>query len=94
MRDMPRVIIAAAMALVLATTSFHASAFAAEPSRLHAAPGALPAISAPAVVASHASCAGTCQSRHDQCRVATKGGPDCDGARQQCLQSCVARRMR
>lgn len=50
---------------------------------------AFPAVSAPVVVAQDGSCANACQAQHDQCRVATKGSPNCDTARQRCLQSCI-----
>ena len=55
---------------------------------------ALPTVAARSTHATSASCAGTCQSRHDQCRVTTKGGPDCDNERHRCIESCVTRRTR
>ncbi len=57
---------------------------------LRPSPNALPAVQAPAVVAQDNSCAGRCQTEHDQCRVQTKGSPNCDAARQRCLQACIA----
>lgn len=44
----------------------------------------------PVVLAQDGSCASVCQTQHDQCRVATKGSPSCDTARQRCLQACIA----
>jgi hypothetical protein len=41
------------------------------------------------VVAQSASCASRCQQQHDSCRVRTKGSPNCDAARQRCLQNCL-----
>lgn len=71
-------------------------AFAAEPGPgpLQPAETAFPAVSAPVVVAQDASCANACQASHDQCRVATKGSPSCDTARQRCLQSCIANKKK
>lgn len=46
------------------------------------------------IVAQDASCANACQAQHDQCRVATKGSPSCDGARQRCLQACIANKKK
>lgn len=40
------------------------------------------------------SCVNSCQSRHDQCRVSTKGAPGCDSDRQRCVESCLVRRQR
>lgn len=57
-------------------------------------PEALPAVRAPAVVADSSSCASACQAKHDQCRVSTKGGPDCDAERQRCLQACLSRKTK
>ncbi len=61
---------------------------------LRPSPHALPAIQAPAVIAQDGSCAGACQTRHDQCRVQTKGSPSCDTDRQRCLQACLAAKKR
>ena len=63
-----------------------------ETARLRPSPDALPAIQAPAVVSDTASCASACQVKHDQCRVSTKGGPDCDAQRQRCLQDCLTKK--
>ena len=57
-------------------------------------PDALPAIQTPVVVADSSSCASACQAKHDQCRVSTKGGPDCDAERQRCLQACLTRKTK
>lgn len=76
--------------LSLALLPMGAVSAAAEPENLHPSPNASPAISAPVLVAEQSSCANTCQTRHDQCRVATKGSPSCDTERQQCLQACLA----
>ena len=35
-------------------------------------------------------CASQCRSRHNQCRLQTKGSPSCDVQLQGCLQSCFA----
>jgi hypothetical protein len=67
---------------------------AADPVPLQPSPSALPAVSAPVVVAQDASCASACQAEHDQCRVATKGSPSCDAARQRCLQTCIANKKK
>lgn len=90
---MLRRIIRAHLAIIVVLAGA-ASAGAAEPAALQTAPSALPAVSAPAVVADNSSCAGTCQTLHDQCRVSTKGGPDCDSERQRCVQRCIARKSR
>lgn len=67
---------------------------AADPVPLLPSPAAFPAVSAPVVVAQDASCASACQAEHDQCRVATKGSPSCDAARQRCLQACIANKKK
>jgi hypothetical protein len=61
---------------------------------LRPSPNALPAIQAPAVIAQDGSCVSACQTRHDQCRVQTKGSPTCDAERQRCLQACLAAKKR
>ncbi len=68
-----------------------AAALAAETAELKPSPYALPAERAPVMVAED-SCANRCQREHDQCRVATKGSPSCDPARQRCLQECIAKK--
>jgi hypothetical protein len=80
--------------LSLAALSISAVGNAAEPESLQPSPNARPAISAPVLVAEQSSCANTCQARHDQCRVATKGSPSCDAQRQQCLRACLAKKQR
>lgn len=55
---------------------------------------AFPAVTAPLVVAQDSSCANACQAEHDRCRVATKGSPSCDAARQRCLQACIANKRK
>lgn len=77
------------MGLVMAAACA-VSAMAAEPAALQPSASSLPAIQAPVIVAQDASCANACQSEHDRCRVQTKGSPSCDGARQRCLQACIA----
>ena len=79
--------ILAAFALV---TTVAVAAHAAEPAPMQPAPSAFPAISSPFIVAQDATCAATCQTEHDQCRVTTKGSASCDAARQRCLQACIA----
>lgn len=61
---------------------------------LEPSPLALPAVTAPGPVSDTSTCAGSCQSRHDRCRVSTKGGPACDSDRQRCLQACIGRKSR
>lgn len=53
----------------------------------------IPAVVAP-IAADNVSCAGICQAKHDHCRVSTRDRPDCDTARQHCLQACLARKAR
>ena len=67
------------------------AAIAAETAELKPSPFALPAERAPIAVAED-SCANACQAEHNQCRVATKGSPSCDAARQRCLQACIAKK--
>lgn len=43
------------------------------------------------VVAQNPSCVAACNAQWNQCRIATKGSPSCDGQRQSCMQSCVRR---
>jgi hypothetical protein len=81
-----RFAVVAALAMLPITGALHAD----EPLALLPSRNASPAISAPVLVAEQSSCASTCQARHDQCRVATKGSPSCDSERQQCLQACLA----
>lgn len=76
---------ALALAVLLST-----AAKAADPSPLQPSPSAFPAVSAPVVVAQDGTCANSCQTQHDQCRVATKGSPTCDAERQRCLQACIS----
>ncbi len=66
-------------------------ASAAETAQLQPSPFALPAERGPVVVAED-SCANACQTRHNQCRVETKGSPACDEVRQRCLQACIAKK--
>lgn len=35
-------------------------------------------------------CAGSCRASHNDCRVRSKGSPQCDAQLQACVQSCVA----
>lgn len=74
--------------VVLATLS--GAALAADRGPLMPSSTAFPAVSAPVVVAQNSSCANACQTEHDRCRVATRGSPSCDVARQRCLQACIS----
>jgi predicted carbohydrate-binding protein with CBM5 and CBM33 domain len=43
--------------------------------------------------ASHADgCAPNCRARHNECRLQTKGAPNCDGQLQACVTRCMAAR--
>lgn len=57
-------------------------------------PSAVPLISTPQTGGGATSCVNSCQSRHDQCRVSTKGAPGCDSDRQRCLEGCLTKRQR
>lgn len=70
------------------------ASWAADPQPLQPSPSALPAVTAPVIVAQDGSCASACQAEHDQCRVATKGSPSCDATRQRCLQTCIANKKK
>ena len=59
---------------------------------LEPSPLALPAVTTPGPLPDPSTCAGSCQSRHDRCRVSTKDGPSCDSDRQRCLQTCIAKK--
>ena len=97
LRRVPRLPVQRRRASVLFTAALVISmgfghfASAAETAQLQPSPFALPAERAPIVVAED-SCANACQSQHNQCRVATKGSPACDEARQRCLQACIAKK--
>jgi hypothetical protein len=40
------------------------------------------------------SCATTCQTEHDRCRIQRKGSPSCDAERQACLEKCLQKKSR
>lgn len=61
---------------------------------LFPAPQAPPAIQMPTPINDNSSCANACQIKHDQCRVTTKGGPDCDAQLQRCLQHCLSKKTK
>lgn len=88
-----RCIIPLLVAVAIASPLSHPVA-ADQTTQLITSADSLPAERAPALISDNASCASACQAKHDQCRVATKGGPDCDAERQRCLQACLTKKSK
>ena len=42
------------------------------------------------VFAQSPTCRSSCLAEYNQCRLSTKGSPECDSRYQACLQSCLA----
>lgn len=82
------------LAVIAVLGAFAGPASGGDQPALEPSPFALPAVTAPAPVSDGSSCAGSCQTRHDKCRVSTKGEPNCDSDRQRCLQTCIIRKSR
>lgn len=49
-------------------------------------------LSAMALARAESACAPACRSRHNECRLATKGAPQCDAQLQACVTTCLASR--